>query len=720
MFVFLSAKRLLRLTVVLLFFSYPSLAQEFAIKGRVLDEGGKPLLGNTYISYQTKKIVAQSGTGTFNLRVEGTSETFNKELVEATRPKFALKSVDFDKESKQLTLVMVDAKENSGTLLDEAGTPMAGATIIFSANNYKEKVISSSNGGKFTIHVPKNIEVANGLFSINGNTAEAKDVNVESLGNGTNRLILTYRPPKKAPDNEKLASPKGISYYKFLLEEKGKRNPIANLKATVDGKTYTTDVDGKITLEKPVKANIDPILAEYLIVSNSAAGENALIVIKKQETEVEDIFRAVDPFKAGFKKIEEELNNTKDLLKIKNERIREEISKVEKRLETDKSLSPDQRKQFSETLINLKETLTKNEEAYSRINTGSEEVLSRIQVIISDKQDSLEALKELNALLEEKNQAIEEARAEEAAKFRNQILLFGGIALIFGLAAIFLFILSRRLDKQKKELAEILAQVQQQKAQIEAQNTLLQTQKEEIERKNVRLEDLDREKNSLMNIVAHDLKAPLNKVAGAAQLLPNLGDLNEDQEEFVNMIKKVAVEGKKFIEDLLDINAIEQQKPEAITWEKIKLEQLISTSIIGYKQQAENKKIVLHLDSQLNGTDIEADRSYLNRILDNLVSNAIKFSPQEKNIYITATENGKHVHISIKDEGPGISEADQKKMFKKFQKLSARPTSGESSTGLGLSIIKTLVERLHGEINVNSELGKGTEFVVTLPKEKVA
>lgn len=714
--------RLVSLFVFFLFFSLWAFGQEVPINGKVVDENGNPLKGNTYISYLTKKVVAQAGTGTFRLYIDGSSENFNKDLLEASRAKYAMKSVEFNKETKQLTIFMIDAKENAGVLLDEKDNFVAGANIIFSVGNYKEKVISSSNGGKFTIHIPKHIEVANGSFNVNGILLEAKDIKIVPQGSGINRITLIYRLPQKASEeviNTKLASPKGISAYTFRLEGQKNITPVANLKFTVEGKTYKTDAEGKATLSQAVKANVNPtLLDEYVVTNNMPTDETAIIYVKK--TDIKEIVKTADPYRASFSTIKDELSRTKDLIKLKNERIKEEIEKTEKRLTEDANLKPEQRKQFTETLESLKKTLAKNEVVYNQVEEESEEVLTRMEIIISSKQDSLQLLKDLAQLLEEKNQKIEEERALEAAEFRNKILLAVLIALLFAGAAVYLFILSKRLNTQKKELTTTLAQVKEQKAQIEAQNVLLQTQKEEIERKNIRLEDLDREKNSLMNIVAHDLKAPLNKIAGAAQLLPNLGDLNEEQNEFAQMIKKVAFEGKKFIEDLLDINAIEQQKPEAVNWEKIQLESFINKSIIGYRQQAEGKKIQLHFLPQLNATEIDTDRSYLNRIIDNLVSNAIKFSPQEKNIYISATENPQQVSISIKDEGPGISPEDQKKMFKKFQKLSARPTAGESSTGLGLSIIKTLVERLHGEISVSSELGKGTEFTVVLPKEKLA
>jgi signal transduction histidine kinase len=103
------------------------------------------------------------------------------------------------------------------------------------------------------------------------------------------------------------------------------------------------------------------------------------------------------------------------------------------------------------------------------------------------------------------------------------------------------------------------------------------------------------------------------------------------------------------------------------------------------------------------------------QILDNLISNALKYSPPNTTVHVHALPEKDYVVINVRDEGPGISEADQKKLFQKFTRLTARPTGGESSTGLGLAIVKKLAEAMAGSVQCRSTMGAGSTFTLRLP-----
>ena len=236
----------------------------------------------------------------------------------------------------------------------------------------------------------------------------------------------------------------------------------------------------------------------------------------------------------------------------------------------------------------------------------------------------------------------------------------------------------------------------------------------EISAKNEHLSDLNREKDGMMDIVAHDLKSPLNNISGLVNLVSMDGELNDEQITHLNSIKNQISIGNDLIRDLLDIHAYEhaESKTENV---QIQLDQYIPEFVKNYQQVIDNKHQQLEIIRPSESIMLNTDPNLLRRILDNILTNAIKFSNENKVITIEYGIDNKMVNISITDQGPGISTQDQKNMFKMFKKLSARPTGGESSNGLGLSIINTLVKKLNGNINVDSEVGSGTRFSVILP-----
>lgn len=129
------------------------------------------------------------------------------------------------------------------------------------------------------------------------------------------------------------------------------------------------------------------------------------------------------------------------------------------------------------------------------------------------------------------------------------------------------------------------------------------------------------------------------------------------------------------------------------------------------------KSINLRFEPQIEESYVMGDVIKTIQVLDNLISNALKFSPFNRNIWVIVKSDieNKITIVEVKDEGPGISQEDMSKLFGKFAKLTAKPTNNENSTGLGLSIVKKLVENMKGNIWCESELGKGTSFFLSLP-----
>jgi len=293
-----------------------------------------------------------------------------------------------------------------------------------------------------------------------------------------------------------------------------------------------------------------------------------------------------------------------------------------------------------------------------------------------------------------------EVERQKRLRQRNLLWLLGiglGVLVIAATILVIGLVVRSRANSQLRERNEIIAQ----------KNDLLQRQKSA-------LEDLNREKDGLIGIVAHDLKSPLNKSLALMEMIETSGKLNPAQQRAADMIKKSNADGTLLIRDLLELNSIEMAEVDQ-ELSPVEAREFLQEMAATFAAEADRKKIELEMMVPKDRLEFQTHRLSLGRILENLISNALKFSPAGTSIKVEALEKAGQLELAVRDQGPGISSEDQQKLFKKFQRLSAKPTGGESSTGLGLAITKSLVEKLGGFIRVESELGKGTSFVVSLP-----
>jgi signal transduction histidine kinase len=275
------------------------------------------------------------------------------------------------------------------------------------------------------------------------------------------------------------------------------------------------------------------------------------------------------------------------------------------------------------------------------------------------------------------------------------------LILLLGLATAWLMRARMKL-KQKNEV-------------ISLQGKEIEKQLHELEQSSEQMKELVQEKQQIIGIVSHDLKGPFNRIFALVHLM-NLSteNLTEDQLDYLNKIHQIAADGLSMVRNLLD-NRMMEDIGFDLAHEKINLATLLGSMIKNYQVLAEKKGIDFHFKSPPQ-VILLSDKVYLTRVFENLVSNALKFSRSGENISVSITENAEKIFVSIQDEGPGISEADQPKLYQKLQRLSARPTGGESSTGLGLWIVKTIIDKMQGSIECKSVEGSGTTFTVTLNK----
>jgi predicted ATPase/signal transduction histidine kinase len=252
----------------------------------------------------------------------------------------------------------------------------------------------------------------------------------------------------------------------------------------------------------------------------------------------------------------------------------------------------------------------------------------------------------------------------------------------------------------------------QMEQRVEERTGELKVQQKILEEKNKELQLLNEEKDELVNIVAHDLRSPLNQIRGMLNLIKLASEkLTADQQQFLDLSLKSSDRLSDMIARILNTNAMDSQEI-ALNLEMVDMEILLEDVVTNFRVQAAHKNIALQLVLPENPIEIEIDRNYTIQIFENLISNALKFSPPGSQVQVMLYEDGDVARIKIKDQGPGISKRDQKRLFSKFQTLTARPTGGEESTGLGLSIAKRYVEAMGGSIGCESELGDGSTFFV--------
>lgn len=221
-------------------------------------------------------------------------------------------------------------------------------------------------------------------------------------------------------------------------------------------------------------------------------------------------------------------------------------------------------------------------------------------------------------------------------------------------------------------------------------------------------------KNEILGIASHDLKNPLHIILSFIQILSDDELDKTEQQLYKGYIKDSANAMLDLINNLLD-SASKFSKMQ-LNISRFDLLVLIESVVNKFYQLAADKKqkIIFECDKGKNYL-IDGDRLRLKEVFENLISNAIKYSPLNETIIIKTDSINNKFRFSVKDNGPGMSDEDKQKIFGKFQRLSAKPTGNETSTGLGLYIVKNVVEMHNGSITVESELHKGSTFSITLP-----
>lgn len=246
--------------------------------------------------------------------------------------------------------------------------------------------------------------------------------------------------------------------------------------------------------------------------------------------------------------------------------------------------------------------------------------------------------------------------------------------------------------------------------------TELEKQKLKLEKQNQYLKQLNDEKNKILGIAAHDIRSPLAIISSYASFLndDNLTLDDDVRKKFLKIIQNRSLFGMDLLDDILDFSKIEAGE---ITINKTK------TDLIQFVIEIQNFNTVLakkknqtiNFNSNCEKLEINIDKFKIEQVLNNLLSNAMKFCPENSVIIINLEKLEDRIHLSVIDNGPGIPDNEIDKLFKPFQTTSVQATNSEKSTGLGLAISRKIIEAHKGEIGVKNNVDNGATFYFTLP-----
>ncbi|MFT3933202.1 MAG: tetratricopeptide repeat-containing sensor histidine kinase [Chitinophagaceae bacterium] len=313
------------------------------------------------------------------------------------------------------------------------------------------------------------------------------------------------------------------------------------------------------------------------------------------------------------------------------------------------------------------------------VNAGTNETIASLQ-------------EKFNARQREQDNKLLQSQIEKA-QFRNRFITVLAVA-----AAIIAIVIALLLMQKRKA------------------NKILQDKNVFINRQNEKLAELNYEKNSLISIVSHDLSTPFAAIKMWMNILTeDAGNLSADQQKAVERIQQASARGETLIRSILDVEKAETNQHK-ISLENFDLKVFVESIVDDFMPAASGKNIQLHFETPSKHVYLVSDKQLVSRICENLFSNAIKYSPPDKNVWISLADANDAINIQVRDEGVGISKEELPNLFSKYSKISSKPTAGEASTGLGLSIVKRIVDELNGTVFCESEPGKGSLFTVVLKK----
>jgi len=342
-------------------------------------------------------------------------------------------------------------------------------------------------------------------------------------------------------------------------------------------------------------------------------------------------------------------------------------------------------------------------------NTLKEMAQSKTRYEVGKKEQEIILLKKENELL---------GKNKEIASWKNYFLI---VLVAFLLFTSFLFFYYYKSQKRYSDLtADKNLQIQEQNEQLAEVNDLqanfnrtLKTKNKQIELQNQKLENSNKELKQFAYIASHDLKEPLRMIGSYTSLLHRRysDKLDEGAQEFMGFITEATTRMNKLLDDLLTYSKVGTQEFEK---ESVKMGDIVEVALANLQLNIRQKEAKVHVGSL---PKVSVSRSQMGQLLQNLVSNALKFSDiNNPQIWIDVQKNGKAYIFSVKDNGIGIAEEHQERIFEMFTRLHTRQEY--EGTGIGLATCKKIVEQHGGRIWVESQQNQGSTFFFTIPFDK--
>jgi len=269
----------------------------------------------------------------------------------------------------------------------------------------------------------------------------------------------------------------------------------------------------------------------------------------------------------------------------------------------------------------------------------------------------------------------------------------------------------------KAEIAALRGQIdslQKRGEELRVRNKELQNQVSKLSKGKEELEELQQQKDELFAMVIHDIKNPVALIKNLVELLRSYDLTATEQQEIIEDIAKTTNRIVSLSNEVTKILALESTNI-TVNVEKINMNDIVSDVLTRYEKAAAEKHIKIFFKPNDNLPECEIDILKIDDVLDNLISNAIKFTQPEGKVKVNVREENNHIVVEVSDTGQGLTEEDIKKAFKRGAMLSARPTGDENSSGLGLWIVKRLVDIHNGKVWIKSAVGKGSTFAFSVP-----